>query len=63
MTITNIIECDFCHKAVNPPENVGWVSLMVTGPDGIQFVNCYGHACIECSKDFKRKIDAARRLQ
>jgi len=48
VTVENFIICNRCSKRVKPPQNDGWLVLMVTAPDGANIADCLGHLCDDC---------------
>ena len=62
MSRENFVVCNRagCGKRVSPPENAGWVSLMVVAPNGIQFADSIGDLCAECRGDVMRFINTER---
>jgi hypothetical protein len=60
MTVTNIVECNKCHKKVNPPKNAGWGRVVVTAPDGINICDITADLCPTCLEITVTEINRPR---
>jgi len=60
VTIENKVICDGCGETVKPPLNSGWLALMITAPDGMNFSGCLGHLCDSCKVDLRQWLEKHR---
>jgi hypothetical protein len=58
MARENYVVCNRCSKRVKPPENAGFVTLMVFGPDGINWVDSLGDLCGDCRVGLMQFVNA-----
>jgi hypothetical protein len=63
MTIRNQVTCDACGLTEEPPRNAGYLALMVTAPDGVNFASCESHLCMSCRVELRRWIAERRKQQ
>jgi len=63
MARENFVICNRagCGKRVSPPDNAGWVVLMIVSPNGLEFADSLGDLCPDCRVDLMKFVNAPRK--
>jgi hypothetical protein len=63
MARENFVICNRagCGKRVTPPENGGWVVLLVVSPDGMNLADSLGDLCTDCRVDLMKFVNTPRK--
>jgi hypothetical protein len=61
MARENFVICNRagCGKRVSPPDNAGWVVLMIVSPNGLEFADSLGDICIDCRAELMRFVNTS----
>jgi hypothetical protein len=59
MARENFVICNRCGARVQPPQNSGWVVLLVVAPDGMNLADSLGDLCGDCRVDLMRFVNTS----